>query len=429
VAPRRAELERRYAPALRFYRFVQLLAHAQHDRFRAELARRGLQIFGDLQVGASPRDTWRHRDVFLEGYRMGAPPSRTNPDGQPWDYPVLDPDAYGSEGGEPGPALRFVQARMEKMFSEFDAVRIDHPQGLVCPWVYRDDDPDPLHAVQHGARLFSSADLPDHPALGRFAIARRDQRSDDPATPRHDDHWVVRLDDQQVDRYARVFDRVVAVARQRGRAETSLICEILSTLPHPLARVLARHGLGRFRVTQKADPDDPHDVYRAENAAPEDWIMFGNHDTPPLWHLLESWRRDDRLEARAAAAAARLEPDAGAREAFRARLVAEQGWMAHAEIAQLFASPAEHVSIFVSDLFGLTDVYNRPGTVDPENWTLRLAPEWREDYAGRLALDRALNLPFALWLALRARGRDAPPDLLDALREEADRLREGPPLA
>ena len=41
----------------------------------------------------------------------------------------------------------------------------------------------------------------------------------------------------------------------RGAVAEDLVCEILSTQPYPLARVCARHDLGRFRVTQKANLD------------------------------------------------------------------------------------------------------------------------------------------------------------------------------
>ena len=77
--------------------------------------------------------------------------------------------------GKCGPALRFLQARMDKMFAELDGVRIDHPHGFVCPWVYPANQPNATLAGQNGARLFSSPDLPDHPDLAAYAIARPDQ--------------------------------------------------------------------------------------------------------------------------------------------------------------------------------------------------------------------------------------------------------------
>ncbi len=157
---------------------------------------------------------------------------------------------------------------------------------------------DPLRAVQGGARLFSSPDLADHPALAAFALARPAQI--DRGKRRFDDDWVTDLDDGQVARYAAVIDVVVDAARRHGRALDDLLCEVLSTLPYPLARVMERHGFGRFRVTQKASLVDPTDVYRPENARPADWVMIGNHDTPPVWRLVEEWAHSGALAARRA---------------------------------------------------------------------------------------------------------------------------------
>lgn len=402
---RRRQLRARYAPLLEFYRFAQFVAHAQHRRLRDRARALGLRLHGDLQIGLSDRDVWSRRSLFLPGYHLGAPPSRTNPEGQPWGYPVLHPDHY-REGGQPGPVLRFLAARMEKMFSEYDGIRIDHPHGLVCPWVYRADASNPLRAVQRGARLFASRDLADHPELARFAIPERSQLNGDPATPRHADGWVTRLSPEQVERYAILLDALVNAARRYGRPASELACEVLSTQPYPLRCVLERYGLGRFRVTQKADLGNPDDVYLSENAAPEDWIMLGNHDTKPVWLLLGEWGRAGHLAERARYLAARLEPGAERRPTFAARLVADSGLLAQAEFANLLASRARYVMIFFTDLLGLRENYNRPGTISEENWSLRVPREYAREYAARCMENRALNLPLALAMALRAKRLD-----------------------
>ena len=83
------------------------------------------------------RKAWAAQAFLMREYRMGAPPSRTNPEGQPWNHAVLDPAQLVVAGpdGTPqaGLALRFLRARMDKMFAELDGVRIDHPHGFVCP--------------------------------------------------------------------------------------------------------------------------------------------------------------------------------------------------------------------------------------------------------------------------------------------------------
>lgn len=364
----------------------QLLADDEHHRIRADLAQLGLALYGDLQVGYSDRDAWSFAPLFLPGYRMGAPPSRTNPEGQPWGYPVLDPAQLGSA------ARAFVLYRAEKAFAEYDSLRIDHPHGLVCPWVYAAETGDDGAAVRAGARLFESPDLPDHPALAAFAIARPAQL--DRAQPRYADRWVTTLDAEQIDRYAIVFDALVSTARRHGRDPADLSCEVLSTMPHPLGAVLARYGLGRWRITQKAKLDDPTDVYRAENAGPDDWVMLGNHDTAPIFALIRGWSPAQR-EAWARHLAARLHlPDP-------ARL-AHPGYLASAMLAELFASRAANVSIFFADLFGYEERFNVPGVVNGQNWTLRLPADFEALRAERLARGAALDLELAVELALAA---------------------------
>jgi 4-alpha-glucanotransferase len=403
------ELEQRFAEPMERYALGQLIVHRQHDAFRAAANAWGMRVYGDLQVGLSACDAWQRARVCLADYRMGAPPSRTNPEGQPWGYAVLDPDQVRDASGAPGPALAFFLARVEKSLDEFDGLRIDHPHGLVCPWVYRAGDPDPLHAVQHGARLFCSPHLSEHPGLLRHAIVRPEQLSPDPATPRYADDWVRDLDPDQVDRYAVLIDALVDTARARGAVADDLVCEVLSTQPYPLARVCARHGLGRFRVTQKANLDREDDVYRSENARPEDWIMVGNHDTAPIWRLARQWQESDMAGRQAQYLARRLRPDlhaldAAASAALARELAGDVRKLVHAKLADIFASAARHVQIFFADLLGMDDVYNAPGTVGEHNWSLRVPPDYATRHAAAAARGESLDLACVLALALRARG-------------------------
>ncbi|HMG21401.1 MAG TPA: 4-alpha-glucanotransferase, partial [Kofleriaceae bacterium] len=375
-----------HAGAIDRHAFGQLLVHEEHARVRREAACHRLALYGDLQVGYSDADMWGYAAAFLRDYRMGAPPSRTNPDGQPWGYPVLDPDQLA------GRARDLVRARADKALAEYDGVRIDHPHGLVCPWVYAGDAADPQRAVGEGARLFEAPDLADHPSLARFAIARPDQL--DRTQPRHGDAWVRRLDPDQIERYAALFDVIADAVRRHGRDPGALSCEVLSTLPRPLAAVLARYGLGRWRVAQKARLDDPRDVYRAENAEPEDWVMLGNHDTAPIFAVVRAWSPEQR-EVWARHLAARLSLD-------RPERLAAAGFLASAMLAELLISPAENVSIFFADLFGCEERFNVPGVVDAAHWSLRLPAEFAELHRERLARGAALDIALAVELALAA---------------------------
>jgi 4-alpha-glucanotransferase len=440
---RREELCDKFAPAIERYAFLQFIAHEQHTDALALAGPLGLKLYGDLQIGFSEQDVWSYQSVFLRGYRMGAPPSRTNPEGQAWNYPVFDPDLIASApprstpagaiappvDSAPGPALALLCERLDKLFSEFHGVRIDHPHGLVCPWVYRAHQPDALTAVRAGARLFSSPDLLDHPELMRFSIATSDQINHRAA--RYADDWVASLSDDQVSRYGVLFEAIVACAVRHGRGASDLVCEVLSTMPYPLRRVMERYGLGRFRVTQKVSLTDPKDVYRSENAVPEDWIMAGNHDTKPLWLLAEQWVQSGTAPAHARYLAERLVPGslgAGAREAFARSIEASPCALAQAKLAELFASRARNVMVFFSDLLGLKEVFNAPGTVNDENWNLRLPSGYEAAYREKLAAGAAMNLPKALATAIRSRGAPfaaAHGALLAALDREGDALARG----
>jgi 4-alpha-glucanotransferase len=394
---RREALMREHRRTADAYAFSQMLVHAQHAALRARCRALGLDLLGDLQVGLANQDVFSYASLLLDDYVMGAPPSRTTPTGQAWDYAVLDPEQCDLRTPGRDGALRLLLARMDKMFDEYDAIRIDHPHGFVCPWVYRPDQPDPLASVQHGARLFSSPDLPDHPALARYAIVEANQLRR--TVPRYADNWEADLRPDQIDRFAIFFDAMVDSARRHSREKQGLICEVLSTLPRPLRAILERHGLGRFRVIQKANPEDPTDVYRVENAQPEDWVMAGNHDTPPIWTVAKGWRDSGKLASWTGMLAAQL--------GLRASDLADhRGLLVHAVFASMFASAAENVSVFFTDLFGFDHAYNTPGTVNDDNWSLRLGPDFEPDYADRLARGEALNLPMALAMAFAARGQE-----------------------
>jgi len=415
---RRVELSKIYAADLERYAFIQLLAHEQHDHLRQLCAELGLKLYADLQIGMSNQDAWNYRALCLQDYRMGAPPSRTNPEGQPWGFMMLDPRQYFATDGSPGPVMRFVDRRLSKVFAEYDGLRVDHPQGWVCPWVYRTDNPNPFQAVQNGARLFASPDLSDHLQLREFSLVQAEQLKRD--LPRHADHWVRELDEKQVTRYASLFSRL-APHDMTGRQE--VMCEVLSTMPYPLRRVMERYGLGRFRVLQNADPNDPYDVYRSDNAQPADWIMLGNHDTRPIWQLAQHWCTSGQAQDRAADLSRRLVPRESERPAWIATVASNPGVLVHALFADMLHSKARNIMVFVSDMLGVRERYNTPGTISDENWSLRVPPDFEESYLSRVAEDQALSLPYALLLALKARPDQVDKTLIMAMEVEVERLR------
>ena len=386
---------------------AQWLLDRQAQTVRARAHAHGLTVFGDLQIGWSRRDQLLRPQLFASGWRLGAPPSRTNRAGQPWGYPVLDPDQLDDADS---PARRAFAQQLHWLLRGHDGLRIDHPHGLVCPWVYRAGAADAEAAVQQGTRAFESPDSGD-PVLRRWAIAREGDL--DSSCARHADGWVRQLDEAQVARYGRLFDVLLRAVRDHGLGASALAVELLSTCPRPLRAVLDRHGLGRFVVTQKANPDDANDVYRTDRTHRQDWVMLGNHDTAPIFAVASRWLSDGSAAARGAYLAARLEPRAEARAAAARRFCASPGALAQAHLADLFLGAASHVFVYFTDLFGELEPFNRAGILHPDNWRLRLPAAYRQVYAARRDAGQALDLRAAVALALHARG--ARPDLVLAL--------------
>lgn len=377
--------------------FAQFVLDSQRQTMRKAFPE--LRCYGDLQIGMAPDDSREFASLFHPDYLMGAPPSRTNPEGQPWGYAVFHPDRIAS-----GEAQEFLRRRVSRMLSGFDGIRIDHPHGLVCPWVYRRDVQPAHESVRAGSRFYESPDVDGHPELAGYSIAHIDQVNS-AASPFGDDR-VSDLTDEQVRQYAVLVDVVLDCVRAAGGDVTSdVACEVLSTQPYPLRRVMEHHNLGRFRVVQKAKLDQPEDVYRIEQACPNDWMMLGNHDTPPVWLLARGWCDGAHGSDWAEYLADRLHIAELSRPEFVRRTSSEPGELIHALFAAVLASEARHVSMFFTDLLGMTGFYNSPGVVNSTNWTLRVPPDFARDYARKCQRGEAIDIARCAKAALEARER------------------------
>jgi 4-alpha-glucanotransferase len=159
-------------------------------------------------------------------------------------------------------------------------------------------------------------------------------------------------------------------------------------------------------VTQKARVRDSSDRYLSRNARPEDWVLIGNHDTPTIWGAIRRWQADGTLVERCDYLAANLSPRDDERETLARRLREDVGELATAQLADALVSPAKHVLVSFGDLLGFEEPYNVPGVVGPENWSQRMGHDFARDHAEAVAQGRALSVPHALRMALRAKNID-----------------------
>ncbi len=141
------QFDQAHADALRAVRVEQYLAARHWKTVRADAAKRGIQLFGDMPifVAHDSADVWSQRSLFLldaDGHPTvvaGVPPDYFSETGQRWGNPHYDWTAMQADG------FAWWRARLRNHFEWFDLVRIDHFRGLAAAWAIPADEPTAIH--------------------------------------------------------------------------------------------------------------------------------------------------------------------------------------------------------------------------------------------------------------------------------------------
>ncbi len=107
-----------------FYKYVQWQLDIQFERAQQQARRQGLSIglYHDLALATDRfgADLWAHRDWFVAGCRVGAPPDGFSPKGQDWAFPPPNADRHHEDG------YRLFSESIRKNCRHGGALRIDH---------------------------------------------------------------------------------------------------------------------------------------------------------------------------------------------------------------------------------------------------------------------------------------------------------------
>jgi 4-alpha-glucanotransferase len=131
-----AALRRQLGDEADAHQFHQYVFFTQWRRVRAEAARRGIGIIGDIPifVAADSADAWLFPDLFELGRDgrptavAGVPPDYFSEDGQLWGNPLYRWEAHAATG------YAWWKERLRCSFDMYDAVRIDHFRGFDAYW-------------------------------------------------------------------------------------------------------------------------------------------------------------------------------------------------------------------------------------------------------------------------------------------------------
>ncbi len=118
------------------HQFYQYAFFSQWRRTRAEAARRGISIIGDIPifVAADSADVWANPGLFELGADgrpiavAGVPPDYFSEDGQLWGNPLYRWDVHAKDG------YAWWKDRLRASFEMYDSVRIDHFRGFDAYW-------------------------------------------------------------------------------------------------------------------------------------------------------------------------------------------------------------------------------------------------------------------------------------------------------
>ena len=349
---------------LGYYAFVQWLCFRQWRALRAHADSCGVKLMGDVPIGVSwhSSDAFFARDSFYLDWWGGSPPESMfvhdrflQQWGQNWGIPLYRWDEMEAHG------FPWWKQRILSLTEIFCIFRIDHILGFyriyAFPW-RPDRNPDFANLNPDEAAALTGGRLP---------------------------RWFMRPDDTAENRAANCHDgdqRLHAIVEAAGANE--IVAEDLGWVPDYVRPHLAKLGIAGFRIPHWDCNEYGHPL--PGHLFPEcSFATYSTHDHDPLGAVWNACRAATNLHN--GHYSNKEEADA-ARNANQAlRILAEFAdvpipgngqWPRFTEgiqwrfIKVLFASTSRYVALGVTELFGLEDRINCPGTSGSHNWSFRL---------------------------------------------------------
>lgn len=340
---------------LGFHAFTQWLCFRQWRAVRTHAEARGVKLMGDIPIGIS----WHSCDVFFErdsfhlDWSGGSPPeSMFHHDlflqrwGQNWGIPLYRWDKMEADG------FPWWRRRIRRHTEIFRMFRLDHILGFyriyAFPW--RPERNPEFAALDHA----QAADLTG----GRL--------------PR----WFMRPDDTDANKAANLLDgspRLQAVAEAAADAE--IIAEDLGWVPDYVRPHLARLGIAGFRIPHW--DCNEHGRPLPGQLFPEcSFATYSTHDHDPIgaiWNNChQSLHQHHHTDVGADRALSILAEFAGIPRPANGHWPRFTDGIQWRLFKTLFASRSRYAVLMITELFGLGDRINSPGTTGGTNWRFRL---------------------------------------------------------
>jgi 4-alpha-glucanotransferase len=351
LATQSAEIQARFAERVRFYHYVQWIAHTQWTAVKVYAEERGVGLMGDIPFGVNyySADVYSRRDEFALDWSGGAPPEPYFKDdeftqkwGQNWGIPLYRWDVMRARN------LAWWRQRVHGVRKIFHVFRIDHVLGFyriyAFPWrPGRNSEFLPLSWEEMRERTGG--------AMPQFY-------------PRGDSDWdSCEANRREGEEYLRM------VLEESG--DTRVAGEDLGTVPHYVRPSLRSLGVATFKIPQWENYEDGrcipgHDYQRVSVAT------YATHDHRPLRALWQEASATDSTNAQQAQRElAKIAEFAGVPPMRIEEADFDRDFYAPVMEA-LFRSESWIAIVMITDLLARKDRFNVPGTAANSNWSRRL---------------------------------------------------------
>jgi 4-alpha-glucanotransferase len=378
---------------LGFFAFVQWLGFRQWRAVRAHADLRHVKLMGDVPIGIN----WHSSDVFFQSdafhlnWCAGSPPEGGGQEnsffqqwGQNWGVPLYRWDSMKTNG------FSWWQARITRLTAIFQIFRLDHILGFyriyAFPW-RPERNREFLGLTQTQAAELTGGRLP---------------------------RWFPRPDDTDENKAANRADgelRLRAILTASRGAE--VIAEDLGWVPDYVRPHLADLGLAGFRIPHW-DCDAFGHPAPAEEFPEHSFAAYSTHDHDPvngIWRgcLRVIQEHRERPTSQSAGKVGGAEQTLRILSEFAGIPIPDDGvWPAFTEgirlrlITALFESNSRYAALAVTELFGLDERINEPGTTGGRNWCFRLPWTLKQIAADPLLDEPCRKLAVVIHLTGRA---------------------------
>ena len=348
---------------LGFFAFVQWLCFRQWRALRAHADLRKIKLMGDVPIGISWHscDVFFNRDEFHLNWCGGSPPegmSQSDPFfqqwGQNWGIPLYRWDHMKATG------FAWWQTRITRLIEIFQMFRLDHILGFY--------------------RIYAFPWRPEH--NHEFLGLSRTQAA--VVTGGRLPHWFPRPDDTAEHKAANRNDgdvRLRAILTAAAGAE--VIAEDLGWVPEYVRPHLAELGIAGFRIPHW-DCNEYGHPSPALSFPEHSFATYSTHDHDPVNGIWRGCLRTIQQHQENPSESSGWQAQ-GAHNTLRVLsefagipLPENAPWPPFTEgirlllIKALFASSSRYAALMVTELFGIDQRINHPGTHGSHNWSLRL---------------------------------------------------------